>query len=249
MAAGGEELEQIQDIGKGQTFNELAIKARENLTPNQQVKEQLLTAPPMSKELINSHIAGAFAARPINTVDTFGVRATISNANVLIDPASIPILFTYEVHVPTGRTYILRNFYFVPTRFLYDTNNNPIQDLFELTFFVNDAPVNENSNMIFPAWGTGGYVNAYFIAPANSTIKLVAKITNPAYVTTGLPFPVYMGASIAMQFNALLDNGAPANLQPGNITDDMNTLNQQHTKTTPLSGMVFGKREYVRPSK
>lgn len=169
---------------------------------------------------IKTAVTSTFDARPVNTVDTFGVAPLIVAPEILVDPASAPITFVYSVFVPHGRTYVLRDFYFVPTRFLFNANNNPIQDLFTITFTVNDSPVSENSGLTFPSWGTGGYVDGFFIIPENSTVKMIVTITNPAYLVTGLPFPVFISASMQMRFNALLNNGAPPNIQIANIVDN-----------------------------
>lgn len=245
-----DEIENLHNVGGGDSFTEQQIRSAEAPDTIQLSKEQKEGAPPLTKPVINSLVNSTFSARPINNVDTFGVNPVINGGNVQLIPANIPIVFEYQVNVPHGRTYILRDFYFVPTRFLYDANNNPIQDLFTVTFFVNDAPVTQNSGLTFPSWGTGGYVEGYFVAGENSVVTMKAEITNAAYVDLDPAFPVYMGASIQMRFNALVDNGAPHDLQPGNIVDNLNSLQRQGVRTEEddaLAGIKIGNKVYRRP--
>lgn len=203
---------------------------------------------PNAKEYksIRPNVVSTYDALPINAVDTFGVKPIIAGNNILINPASIPITFEYIVNVPLGRTYVLRKFYFVPTRYIYDSFNNSIADLFTITFFVNDVPVSENSGLIFPTWGTGGYVDSFFIAPEATQVKMVATITDTAYVDIEPAFDMYIGASISMQFNALLSTGEPPQLQIANVAESNNVLNKSETVT--LKGMAQPARmTYKRP--
>jgi len=236
-----------QNAGSSFTEKNLLLEQPGNDTgiksTSQQIKKSVISAPPITKNLIKSSVAATFDSRPVNAVDTFGVKPVIDVTDSVIEPASAPIIFSYTVKVPLGRVYVLREFYLVPTRYIFNEYNNPIPDLFSLSFFVNNLPISENTNLTFASWGTGGYVESFIVCPEESEIKLVATISNPAYLDIDTDFDVYISASIAMRFNALLTNGAPAQMQVGNIIDKSNTLGNSETVT--MQGTA--KREYYRP--
>jgi len=238
-----DELEKQFGGGNNDSFSESL------LTYSKQVNPEYFPPASIQSDLFSATVRSTFDSRPVNTVDTFGVNPVISVPNTQITPASAPIIFSYSVTVPTGRVYLLRDYLLIPTRLIYDENNNPIPDLFTVSFFVNGSPVSENTNLTFSSSGTGGFVPGFIVVGENSTIELIAKITNPLYLDIDPTFPVFISASIMMRFNALLSNNAPANFQVGNITDPKNSLTQSGNLNgleNQDDGMTFGRNTYFR---
>lgn len=190
--------------------------AQDDIASEQTFQNALKSSATLSEPQRDTFVASQYSARPVNCHDTVGINPIINAGSIVISPANIPLVFEYSVQVPKSRTYILREFYCVPTKIIVDENNNPINDLFTLSFFIDDIPVQGNANLTFPSWGTGDWQESFFIAKEESIVRLRAEITNPAYVDLEPPFDLEIACSMLMRFNSLLDDGREPNFQIAN---------------------------------
>ena len=135
--------------------------------------------------------------------------------------------FARTIYVPAGRTYVIREFRFIPSKIFFDANFDIYPNFYEYQWQVSgivqgdavaiDSPQASPINYLDAA-GTRGYMSMNFLAPQFSVVTLnIRTFDIPDNVSPG----VTLSAVVNIRVDNLLDDARPLPQQIGNRHEEL----------------------------
>ena len=138
--------------------------------------------------------------------------------------------FNYNIAVPQGRTYVVRDFRFFPSKAVYDTNFNPYPDFYQWRWTVSGilqgdtvAPQQFTVSPIntFSGLGSLTWMPSFLIVTQNQILTLnVQTIDIPDINSLG----TVISAIVDIRVDNLLDDSRPGPFQIGNRNEDLDVI-------------------------